>query len=237
MYTYVNNNDYLAHYGVPGMKWGVRKVVETFNRFRGSTNAGLNASSGIPKATVASASQIRKSANQTQALTGSKPRKKVSKKNREKAKKIAIAAGAVTIAAVTAYGLHRYHKTTQNLSQLAKQKIEDDFKAKSQFLSDKDLKKEMGKQTRRMLNAESRHGARKELGLKNRKAFKAYMHNNGVKKLKAIDIAAQRHKDALDSIKGYKRSAITKKMRPYTQREINKAKKRYLKRVLNTMGA
>ena len=231
------DSSFLIHYGVPGMKWGVRRFQQPNG---GLTSLGRQRSIEYYRLNERpSMSQIRSSNNKTQAFTRNRSAKKMTKQQKERAKKMIIAAGAITLAAATAYGIHRYNNTTKTLSQLAKKKIEDDFDYRTQGLTDGKLAKEMSNKTKRMLNVDTRSGARKELGLKNRKAYKAYMHNNGIKKLKAIDIAAQRSssKEALNMIKGQKRSMITKKLRPYTERELERARKNYLKRVVDTRGA
>jgi len=215
-------DSYIAHYGVPGMRWGIRKFKEIGGRLIGAKPPSL--------------SNIKKSKNRTDSFTHNRTPKKISDKKKEKAKKIVIAAGAVALTSVAAYGLYRRNKTTKNLSQLAKKHIEEHFESKTKNLTGLDLYKAEADKTKRLIGANSRRGAKKELGITHRKAFKEFMTYNDVKHLKATDILAQRpsSKKALSQMKGAKRSILTGKMREYNKREMKRFKKKWLKRELSS---
>jgi len=109
------DNDYLIHFGIKGQHWGIRRFQnedgsltpegqrQREEQYRQSDfNRGADAIRAVGNAIK----QRIASSNVTK--TKSKKETKAQEKARkEKAKKIMIAAGAVTLAAVAAYGIHK----------------------------------------------------------------------------------------------------------------------------------
>lgn len=226
MWTY--NQTYLAHYGVPGMKWGVRKfedkVRSAFTRQNLKEVAGRAAEAAASQVKVAY-KQMRESPRPARAMIKQKP-KKVKDENKEKAKKIIIGAGAVTMAAVGAYALHKRNKATQNFIQTAKNQVHEKYKWGSENLTGEALARNEAKRTKEMLKIDSRHSARKAMNM-SRKSAKAYIKNNQLAKAKTADIIERRLDGPL--VKGYRRTA-TGKMKELSGRHLEKARKQAAKR-------
>lgn len=119
-YIIKKNNDYLIHYGVPGMKWGHRKAIYyevTGNRSRmGSMNNGqTNARVRRSNSTISN----RNSKSQKTELT---PEQKSAR--RKKALKIG---AAVAGTALAAYGTYKLAKYVQDKRQQAAMKKASEY--------------------------------------------------------------------------------------------------------------
>ena len=119
-------DNYLAHYGVKGQRWGLRRYQNEdgsltpegqrqraemygYNR-QHDFGRGIDAIKSVGSRIGGA---IKKTVTPSN-ITKTKPRKGTKaqqKARKEKAKKIMIAAGAVTLAAVAAYGIHKHGKT------------------------------------------------------------------------------------------------------------------------------
>ena len=99
-------NDYLAHYGVKGQKWGVRRYVNPDGTLteEGKRKYGYtDAHTGGNERQRSSLFSIKKSPNKTKALTKNTKPKKIDEETKQKAKKVLAVSASVALGAAIAY--------------------------------------------------------------------------------------------------------------------------------------
>lgn len=179
---------YLMHYGVSGQKHGLRRYQNEDGSLtpEGREHYGIgqdirsiyNSSKSIIRKTQKSIRKTKHAFQNPKEAFNSVISKKATVKpltrkqkeeRKKKVKKILFAAGAVTLAAVGAYGLYRLSKLNRGLIDHAKRSV---FEGQKAFGSNKGVAaSEYGK-----LN--SVRNAKKQLGLRGAKSVIRYARNN-----------------------------------------------------------
>ena len=184
MWIYSQNlldDNYLAHYGVKGQKHGLRRYQNEDGTLtaEGREHYGIgenirtvynNSKSAINKTQNAFHNQKEafKSVISKKAIV--KPLTKKQKEERKKkVKKILLAAGAITLAAAGAYGLHRLSRLNSGLVDHAKRSVWEGQKA---FGTNR------GIAASEYAKLNSIRNAKKQLGLHNAKDVIRYARNN-----------------------------------------------------------
>ena len=123
-----SNQSYLAHYGIPGMKWGIRRFVDAAGRLtqaglarmqRERRSQGVNSGYNIRKKTPGSVQDLMSG-------KAKKPKTEAEKKAQiEKAKKVIAVAGAITIGTIVAVKAAKFHNTIKSdMTEILKGKAE-----------------------------------------------------------------------------------------------------------------
>lgn len=85
MYEEKPDLDYLAHYGVKGMKWGVRKVVRSIGRSRRNAAARRKANKKLKKKEERARAASRKAYQNRHTLSDAELDKRIARVRKEKA--------------------------------------------------------------------------------------------------------------------------------------------------------
>lgn len=228
----------LFHYGVKGQKRGLRRYQNEDGSLtsEGRDHYGVGdprgPARGMSPASTSNSSdhgyRVRKYGKSSAQTLERKPQK-LSKKEaairKTRAKRLLGAAAAVGAAAAIGYGMHRYNKTTNNLIQLAKNKVHEDYKrGESSIKTSQDKINHDYHRMRDISAIQSRYSAKKVLGLKGSKATRTFIKENNLAKRKTSEIMEQRTGKIVE---GYRRSRITRKMKPYSERERRRIAEKY----------
>ena len=252
--------DGIAHYGVKGMKKGLRRfqnedgslTAEGRNHYgvgeeRRSGTGMAEASSGI--STSQHNYRVKHFGKSSAKVLEKKPKKLSPKEKAErdaKRKKI-IAAAAVTAVAAIGVGIavKQHQKTTRNLIEMAKNKVHKAYVTKQNELDRRvDLTKserhlEQSKldmsRARDMVGIHSRRSAKKVLGIngrENREKAKSYIRDNNLRRIKTSEIIERRTGNLVE---GYRRSRVSGGFRKYTERERRKLADKYARSISRYM--
>lgn len=224
--SYITLHSELSHYGVKGQKHGIRRyqnedgTLTAEGRDHYGVGDSRNPVRGMNSASSGHGYRVRKYGKASAQTLERKPQK-LSKKEiamrKIRAKRLVGAAAAVGLAAAIGYGMHRYNKTTDNLIQTAKNKIHEDYKrGESLVKTSQDRINHDYNRMRDISAVQSRYSAKKVLGLKGSKATRTFIKENNLAKRKTSEIMEQRTGKIVE---GYRRSRITRKMKPYSERE------------------
>jgi len=229
------DNDYLVHYGIKGQHWGIRRFqnedgsltpegqrqrAEYYDQYRSHDfKRGTDA--------IRSVGNSQRRQITPSNITKSKPKKGTpaqEKARKDRAKKILIAAGAVTLAAAGAYALHRREKATANLMEIAKNKVHAEYTPKdTRFLTAKEQENLAVKRVKEMAKIRGRRSARKALHM-TRKDASRYIKNNKLASQNMADIIEKRL-GPIGIEKGFTKSKITGKLKPLSKHTIEKSRK------------
>lgn len=227
---FYNQPSSLTHHGVRGQKWGVRKYRNKDGTLTDEGREHYGVRERFASATIDTENKIqrnkyrvRRFGNNVGEMLG-KSHRSLTKKQYEKVKArrrklFAIAAG-VTIASIgIGLAIHRRRLTTRNLIETARNSVFDRYKDGEKLIKT-DREKHLHDYWRDhdIASINSRKAALKEFNLngsQNRNRVKQFIKNNELNKRKTSEIVEQRTGKLIE---GYRRSRITGKMRPYTER-------------------
>lgn len=240
---------YLQHYGIKGQKWGLRRFQNEDGSYTNEGLArlqrGMERIRGFGSRAQSTYNSVRSTAkkvktaasNPKQAVknmlgSSQKPKGTAAqqKARRDKAKKIMIAAGAVALTAAAAYGIHRHNKTSENITQMARNSIAKRYDDAIKNNTGAKLRELQLMKQKEMADVGIRKNAYKELGLRRRSQARQFIRDNKVYKKKLVDLVRERHD--FSNIKGMRKSKLTGKWRSLNKRELARAYKqtaRYLR--------
>lgn len=249
------HSDSLAHYGVKGMKKGLRR----FQNEDGTLTAEGRSHYGIGEERIPGRQptaaprvskeqhnyRVRKYGKQSAKVLERKPKQMSpqEKAARDAKRKKIIAAAALTAVAAIGIGVavKQRSKTTRNLIEMAKNKVHKEFVTKQNELDRRvNLTKNerQGEQTRlnqertkAMMGIYSRGSAKRALGIngkKNREKAKAYIRDNNLRRIKTSEIIERRTGKLIE---GMERSRISGNMRSYSERKRRRLAERYARQM------
>lgn len=232
-------NNYLAHYGVKGQKHGVRRFQNEDGSLtsEGRSHYGVGDPRKIGSSSLNSNPadhnyRVKRFGKSSAKLMERKPKEftpEEKAKRDAKRKKIIAAAAGITVAAIVAgVAIKQHQKTTRNLIETAKNKVDHKFVTKQNEL-DRAVnytKRERAEaqarldaeKMRDMLNVNSRRSAKKVLGingLKNQKAANKFIKDHKLRTTKTSAIVEKRTGRLIEAAH---RNRLTKKMAPVSEK-------------------
>lgn len=238
----VYESNYLMHYRTKGSKNGIRR----YQNEDGSLTAegrdhygvgdprktgGLSANQNVSNVSSHNY-RVRKYGKASAQTLEEKPQK-LSKKElqirKNKAKRLLKTAALVGLGAAIGYGIHRYNKTTDNLIQTAKNQVHERYKSTEHLSKNaQDRANHDSWRSRDIAAVNSRHAAKQVLNLKGSKATRQFIKDNDLSRRKISEIMEIRTGKLVE---GYRQSRITRKLRPYSERERRRRAERTAQRL------
>lgn len=238
----------LWHYGVPGQKRGVRRyqnedgslTAEGRNHYGvgDPRREGISVKQSRLK-TAAHNYRVRRFGNRTSNVLESRPQKVSAKqlqKQKEKRRKMIAAAAGITVAAIAAgITLKQYNKTSRNLIETAKTRVDKDYKniQKNLNLKGQDYKNSEYWRQHDMGKIMSRHDAKKVLNLKSGKSTRSFIKNNNLGKVKTS--ALMEHREG-KIVEGVKKKAFSNQLTPYSERYRKRQAEKVARRYYKSLG-
>lgn len=229
------SEDYLSHYGVKGQKWGVRRFTNPDGSLteEGRRHYGITERSSLINS-QAHNYRVQRFGPKTGSFIEQRPEyvsRDVQAAQDAKRKKFIAKMAAVTLASIAVgIALHRRNKITRNLIEVAKNSVHDRYKAgESLNKTVKDQALHSYWRMKDIKNITSRKKALKELhlnGWKNRNRVKNFIKDNNLAKRKTSEFVEYRTGKLVE---GFRRSKITGKMLPYTERRRRRAAEKIIR--------
>ena len=229
-----SNEDNLAHYGVKGQTWGIRRYRNEDGSLtsEGRTHYGIGEArqpgsrqqmTGSAQKQAVHNYRVKKYGSASARTLEQKP-KKLSKKEQQirktRAKRLLATAAVVGIGVASLYGLHRYNKTTENLIQTAKNQVHDTYKmGESMIKNQQERANHEYWRAHDMSAINSRSAAKKALHLNNSKQTRSFIKANKLASRKTSEIIEKRTGPLVE---GYHRSKRTGRLKKISERKRRK---------------